>query len=453
MSRWIRRAFLFLAILMAAGAARADLPYEDDPAIVKLLTGLGENTSLRLPPLKVTGVRIKGDRTFSKHGPSGRDYGNKMAYAPDRQTAMYAGANHGAPSRLNDCWEYHLGSNTWVRLAIGDGGDHGRPRRASDAIKKGKDAEKNRAFLRKWYADHVVLKDGYLQTKVNGGPVSPWHTWDALAYDAAAGKLLWAVLDTDKVMAGKVKAYAKWTDQDSETLRGQLKPGTGLYMFPPAEGRWHRQLGPDPRPYLRGMGGSLVYIPDWKKTVWYCAAQNVSPNDFAMWTYDAVANTWKDLKPNGGKSIRNLVHREKVAPTGEVQMAYSTKDRKIVAVSKHGTWVYDLAKNEWSHAVTDERNQAHDAVTIFDYDSVADAFILINSPEGHWGTPREVRSFRLQTGKWETLTVTGPGIDKRPYRRQTGYYDPTHNVFVVYSSDPRVWVFRHRRRGMKESPK
>jgi len=423
-------------------AAPTGLPYADDPEIVKLLDGLGEHSSLLLPPVKVTGVGIEGDKQFSQHGPSGRDYCNKMAYAPDRQAAMFAGANHGAPSRLNDCWEYHLGSNTWVRLAVGDGGDHGAVRRASDAVKKGQDVEKNEAFLKKWYSQNVVLREGYLQTKVNGGPVSPWHTWDALAYDAAAKKLLWAVLDTDAVMAGKVAEYAKWTGQDFDTLKAQLKPGTGLYLFDPATDRWHRQLGPDPRPYLRGMGGSLVYVPDWKKTVWYCAAQNVSPNDFAMWAYDAVGNKWEDLKPNGGRSIRELVFTDKIAPAGEVQMAYSPKDHKIVAVSGKDAWAYDLAANAWSHVVTDERNYAHDAVTIFDYDSAADAFLLINSPKGHWGNEREVRALRLATGKWETLPVNGPGIDKRPYSRQTGYYDPTHNVFVVYASHPRIWVYR-----------
>ena len=450
-------AALNLSAARAAEPAEAKPLYADDPAVVKMLEGLGEHQSLRLPAFKVTGVGIDKDPYFAKRGPSGRDYGNKMAYAPDRGTAMYAGANHGAPSRLNDCWEFHLGSNTWIRLAVGDGGDHGRVYRARRAIgaaerlekagkpvdeKTKKAADDATAFMRKWYTDHVVLKDGYLQTKVNGGPVSPWHTWDGLAYDRTAKRLFWAVLDPDKAMQGKVRAYARWTDQDAAELLKQLKPGSSLYGFDPTEGRWFRQIGPGPHPYLRGMGGSLVYVPEWKKTVWYCAAQNVSPNDFAMWAYDSTTNRWEDLKPNGGTPIRTLVHGRKIAPGGEVQMAYSPKHRKIVAVQGKGTFVYDIDKNAWSAAGTEEGHHAHDAVTIFYYDAANDLFLFLNSPKGHWGNPRELRAFNLATKKWDTLPINGPDINKRPYHRMTGYYDPRFNVFVVYDSGAKVWVYR-----------
>jgi len=439
------------AAVTGAAEEEATWPYEDAPAIVKRLAELGEHESLRLPKVAITGAGMATDTYFATRGPRVRDYGNKMAYAPDRRTAMYAGANHGVPSRLNDCWEYHLGSNTWIRLAIGDGGDHGRVYRANSAVRKARNAtdEKTRkkgeeatAFLKKWYGDHVVVKDGYLQTKINAGPVRPWHTWDALAYDAAAKRLLWAVLDTHKIHVAKAAQYAAYTGQDPEQVTARIKPGTGLYLFDGSQGRWSRQLGPEPRPYLRGMGGSLIYIPEWRKTIWYCAAQNVTPNDFAMWTYDGVANAWTRLRPNGGRSIRTLVHTDKVAPGSEVQMAYSPRHGKIVAVKGRDTFVYDLKTNAWSKAVTDTRNYAHDATTVFDYDGTADAFILINSPKGHYGTEREVRAFRLQTMKWETLPVEGPDINKRPYRGQAGYYDPAFNVFVVYDSGLQMWVYR-----------
>jgi hypothetical protein len=34
---------------------------------------------------------------------------------------------------------------------------------------------------------------------------------------------------------------------------------------------------------------------------------------------------------------------------------------------------------------------------------------------------------------------------RQPYCGHAGYYDPEHNVFVVYGSTPRVWVYRGKR--------
>ena len=436
------------------------LPYQDDPAIVKLLEGLGENQSARMPACKIAGAGIPEDKVWSKRTPGVRDYCNRMAYAPDRKTGMYAGANHGSPSRLNDAWEFHLGSNTWFRLAIGDGGDHGAVNRAQGAVrqlerlktttqpvddKTRQAAEEGEKFLKTWFSTYAVFKDGYLQTKTNGGPVCPWHTWDALTYDREVKRLLWAALDTDPIMMNYAKEYAKYTGQDYAKTEKEMKPGTGLYMYDPQEGRWRRQMGPAPRPYLRGMGGSMTYIPELKKSIWYCAAQNVSPNDFAMWTYDAAGNVWADLKPNGGKGIRELVHTDKVAPSSEQQMAYSAKHKKLVAVLGPDTFIYDVEKNAWSFGVKDERNKASDSSTVFAYDSHADRFILINAPKGQWELDREVRAFSLATMKWETLAVNGPNINKQPYCGQAGYYGPERNVLVVYTSTATAWVFRCRK--------
>ncbi|MGQ9663463.1 MAG: hypothetical protein ACUVWX_14180 [Kiritimatiellia bacterium] len=419
--------------------------YQDDPEILRILAALEDNTGVYLPPSRFEGADMDKVEGFSKRGPNVRDYCNKMVYAPERRTALYCGANHGAPSRLNDVSEYHLGANTWCLLAPPVGGDHGRVNRSMNEIKLGKNVEKNRAFLKEWFENYCELKDGYLQTKGNGGPVCPWHTWDGCAYDASAGLLLWAVLDTDEIHDDYLKAYAEYTGRNFEELKRQRKPGTGLYLFDPVKAVWRRQMGPDPRPYLRGMGGSLTYIPEWGKTIWYCAAQNVSPNDFAMWAYDARANTWTELKPNGGKPIRNLVHVEKVAPGSEVQMAYSPKHRKIVAVLGKDTFVYDLEANAWSKVCEDEQNKASDSATVFAYDSVSDVFLLLNAPKGQWNLERELRSFDLKTVKWETLSPKGEMVQRLPYCGQAGYFDPLHNVFVVYGSTERVWVYRYRK--------
>ncbi|MEX1095979.1 MAG: hypothetical protein WED34_08010 [Planctomycetales bacterium] len=445
--RRVAAAWLPAALLaMAAAQAAETTPPADDPEVAELLESLEPNTGLYLPKFKTAGEGRDLVSGFSTKGPDVRDYGNKLAYAPDRGTGMYCGANHGAPHRLNDVSEFHLGSNTWRLLLPPAGGDHGRVDRAHGAIRQNKDVEQNKAFLREWYTEHVAVKDGYLQTTANGGPVGPWHTWDGIAYDAAAKKLLWAVLDTDEVLKSKVRAYAEHTGQDAGKLLEQFRPGTGLYAYDPAANRWSRALTDGPRPYLRGMGGSLIYVPEWKKTIWYCAAQNVSPNDFAMWTYDAIANKWEDLKPNGGRSLFDVVHKDKAAPSSEVQMAYSPKHKKLVAVLGDSTYVYDLDRNEWKGAVVDERNQAHDASTVFSYDSVNDVFLFLNRLKGQYDPAVELRAFRLDTNKWETLSPKGELVRKVPYGGLSSYFDPAHNVFVVYNDTDRMWVYRHATR-------
>lgn len=457
------------AARLAAGepaAPAATSPYPDDSAIVRILDELGDNAAAYLPPTRSEGKGMELVPGFAKSGPKVRDYGNKLAYAPDRGTGMYCGANHGVPHRLNDVSEYHLGSNTWHLLAP-PGTDATRLRglqneakKLSDAVAKGADVEKNqaaleqvRAQMKAWYQG-VEVKDGYLQDKANGGPVEPWHTWDGLTYDENARQLCWAVLDSDNLKDERnrvhrllTRRYAEATGQDAEKLLAQIKPGSSMYLYDPAKDRWFRQLGEGPFPMMRGMGGSLTYIPELKKTIWYCAAQNVSPNDFAMWAWDSAANTWADLKPNGGKSIMTLVHTDKVAPGSEVQMAYSPKHRKLVAVLGKSTFVYDLETNAWARACDDERNQASDSATVFAYDRVGDVFLLLNDYKGQWDLARELRAFSLTANKWETLEPKGGTVQKREYCGTAGYYDPAHNVFVVYNSTERVWVYRYKKAG------
>jgi hypothetical protein len=450
--------------------APAGKPYNDDPAITAILKGLDGGECRYLPAMKTAGEGMDRVHGFAKRGPNVRDYGNKLAYAPDRETAMYCGANHNVPHRINDVSEYHLGSNTW-HLICPPGTDARRLRgltnaqkKLKTAIEKGQDVEKNRAELARveaqikaWYSG-VTVADGYLQDKANGGPIRPWHTWDGMCYDQQAGCLMWAVLDTDatepkrRVQVGKTRTYARVTGQDPEKLVAQLKPSSSMYMYSPEKKRWRRQMGKGPFPFMRGMGGSLTYVPDIKKTVWYCAAQNVTPNDFAMWAYDAAANRWQDLKPNGGKSIRGLVFGSKQAPTGEVQMAYSAKHKKIVAVSKAGTWAYDIVKNEWKKMCQEDENKAHDARTVFAYDDNADVFLFLNAPDP-WGSKRVLRGYDLKTNKWETITPKGTMVTRPKYCGNAGYYDQRHNVFVVYNSTPKVWVYRHRKTAAPEADK
>ena len=131
----LQRATLFscavLPVLWGVTHA-ADRPYRDDPAITELLDKLGDQASAVLPAVTVEAGDLKM-HGMEKYGPGQRDYCNKMVYAPDRQTALYAGGNHQVPHRMNDVWEYHLGSNTCHVLYAPDGGNIDETNHACDS--------------------------------------------------------------------------------------------------------------------------------------------------------------------------------------------------------------------------------------------------------------------------------------------------------------------------------
>jgi len=416
----------------------------DNPAIVSLLARVERNTSALLPQFALAGDQIAKWQDMFKHGPHRRDFCNKMAYAPDRRTALYAGANHGVPHRLNDVWEYHLGSNSWVLLFAPDGGDHRRATIAQGAA-TGRDRrmtpEDARAFLANWYTEVVTFQHGYLQTR-RGGPIEPLHTWDGLTYDPRSRRMIWATLSNDSTEQKRLAAYAEYTGQDVERLKAQQAPGTSLWMYEPHAGKWRRQTGDGPRPKTRGMGGFLLYIPDLGRSVWYTAT---SYDNSGMWSYDSIANAWTNLKPNDGLSIYGNNQHERpgrpakdIFPPQEMQAAYSPRHHKIVAVQESGVWIYDVRTNWWTKTLTDERISARDSRTVFVYDSANDVFLLLDPNPGK----QTLFAYSLTANRWERLEPGGAGIVAG---KGAGYYDPDHNLFVVYLNTNRMWVYRYRK--------
>ncbi len=359
---------------------------QDLPKITALLKTLKAESGLSLGKPRVKPDDASKYHSAFKSGPGVRNFCNKMVYAPDRLTALYCGANHNSPHRLNDAWEYHLGSNTWD-LICPPANDYVRmnkyaqnAKRARDNIAKKKDVEKNRAYLdeeyprlvKKWYGSCTV-KDGYFQGKKTGGPINPRHTWDGLAYDHHTGRLYWALLDVHHT--AYAKRYALATGLDPEEVASQIKPASTMWIFDPKTAHWTRQMGQPPFPRMHGMGGSLLYLPDRRRTIWYIAAQNRSPNDFGMWSYDAKTNVWEELI--GHSALRSMVQKKRIAPGSELQARYSARHGKIVAVLEKGTFIFDVEKNTWSRG-PDCPGFGHDAHSVFAYDTKADTFLLVS---------------------------------------------------------------------------
>ena len=433
-----------------AGLLADDLPYRDSPEIVTALKALDGGQSLALPPVNVNAGDFKY-QNMDRYGPGQRDYCNKMVYALERPTVLYCGGNHQVPHRMNDVWEYHLGSNTWHLLYAPDGGNAGQHKgayfltsRTLVAKPDTKLDEKQLAQIEaygKWWKENVIFKDGHLTT-TRGGPIMPAHTWDAFTYDAKAKKLLWGMGVSP---AGQLSTHAYYTGTPLKELEKQTDPNyTEMWMFDPVAKKWSHYRTDKPHAQLRGMGATMCYLPDEEKSIWYVAAQNVSPAAYEMWTFDAARDTWAELKP-GGKSIDTLATKDKVAPMSEVQSAYSPKHKKLVAVLERDTFVYDVVKNEWAKAVTDDRIYAHDARSVFVYDSHADVFLLAFPPDGR-GKELKFAAYSLNENRWEMIEPKGDPMAKQMYGGHMGYYDPQHNVMVIQGrGTDRMWVYRHRR--------
>lgn len=449
-----------IAISLSAGAyGQSTQPakgaYADDPAVIELLARLKPGSSALLPTVAhvdAAGKPLSGSGRLSN--PYARDYTNRMVYAPERQSALYQGGNHGA-GRTNDVWEYHLGSNTWHRLFDPEGGDHATykftlmflPRIvAKNPEYQMKDSEKaNFEAAKKWWLENVVLVDGHLVTR-GGGPLLVGHTWDTLIYEPNIRR---TIQGTGAHCANTPWLHSQFTGMPIEQVNKLMErslnqqPGVKSYktmwLFDPAERKWIHYESDSPLAELRGMGATMCYIPCWKKTIFYVAAQNVTPNAFFMRTYDAINDRWEELKPNGGKSISELAVKLKVAPMSEQQTAYSPKHRKMVAVLGADTFIYDIDSNQWSKSeAVNDLIKAHDASTVFAYDSAGDIFLLCEPRTG------KLAGFSLATGKWQSLAPAGDAMPKPPYCVGKGYYDPTHNVLVIQPAYVnRMWVYRH----------
>lgn len=412
--------------------------YQDDPEIIRQIESLGDNQSMYLPMVKHDG---------KVHSPRHRDFGNKMPYASDRETALYAGGSH-QTYRANDVWEFHLGSNSWHRLFAPDGGNHAflkytlysgamKKWRKKPGAKLSKKEQEKFDEAKTWWQKNVVFKDGHITTS-KGGPIMPSHTWDAFTYDNKLKRLIWG---NGAHAGGSAFYHAMFTRQDFTELKSQFDSDyTAMWMFDLAQKMWIHYKKKGQQPAFRGMGGAMLYLEDLDKTIWYMAAKNVTPHAFEMWIFDAQTDSWTELHPNGGQSILSLAGVSGEAPMAEQQFAYAEDEQTLVAAEGHNTYAYNPIKNTWRKLLTDTQIEAHDAKSVFVYDQTNQVFLLANPKHKN-----QLAAFSLASGEWQLLSPDGPPVPNRPYGPPRGYYDPKFNVFVIDDSKGQVWLYRYKK--------
>lgn len=375
---------------------------EQKSQVDELLRSLPEGHALLLGAPRIQGDFNDTARKFGLHrtGPTGRDYSLKMVWAPERARAIFLGANHGSPHRLNDVWEFDLPTLSWHLLYA--------PDNARSYAGLGDDPK------------DVEYRDGILITK-RGGPAIIGHTWWGITYDPLRERVLfmnpWEV-DENRIVA-KLNG-----DPESRYK------GPSLWTFLPAKGVWafEKTQRPWPRaPYA----SALEYVPSLKGALW----QSNHWQQQSTWLYKPATAEWTDLHPN-----QRLGDFKTQAPAPE-QVAYVDPVRNImVAHSKRSTHHFDIAQSQWKKVLdapddSDAVPTGHDARTVLYYDPISGHGILSELASG------KLWAYDPVAIAWHKLAPRGAALPSGS--RRLAYFDIARNVFVVLQRDA-VWAYRYR---------
>jgi len=415
---------------------------EDVPDIVAQINALAPGHAMYLPTVTVHPPAGYEDHDWFRYGPGGRDFCNQMAYAPDRQSALYAGANHGSPHRLNDVWEYHLGSNTWQALYGPTGGNFNSrvaQKRLVQRLIAGEeltDAELSETEeYRTWWRDNVMLHpEGYLSVNDPGhGPLEPWHTWDTLNYDPVNRRLMWPFAAAQPF--GMSLHQWAW-DLPERPTRGENL--TKMVYFDLDSNRWELyrdQVGAPPVESNAAL--SIIHVGGTRFV--YATAHWRGGTGMFLW--DAGTGVWTRIRPNDGASLESLAE-DGAFPQPDGLGEYSPTHDAILYVGQ-GVYIsraprarlYRFETNEWT-ATAPPPVQASDSDSALVYAEAADRFVLVHP--GHDAT--RVYEYDVSTESWQTRAFDGPALRSEP---AFGYYDPRFGVVVMQPRrGSRVWVYR-----------
>jgi hypothetical protein len=374
-----------------------------DKIALKRIDGLMPNQAAFIGEARVIGDFNDIAQRFKLHktGPRGRDYSNKMVWAPERKRALFLGANHAVPHRLNDVWEFDLRALAWILLYAPD-----NPRGYQDLGKDTSDVE---------------FRDGLLVTK-RGGPAVIGHTWWGLTYDPVRRQVLFM----NTWVTNKKKAVEQLGGNP-----GQLYSGPPLWAFSPESRQWRPIKTEKPWPKAP-FASMLEYIPELGGAIWHTRNYQMQ----ATWLYDPAENTWRDLQANARRG-----DFAQASPKPE-QVAYYDPQRHIV-VAQRGleTYHFDIRNQEWSKVLSGDKEHSpfgHDASGPIAYDPHSGHGLILDKKDN------TLWAYNPDLPGWSRLSPTGtPMPAMPPGKKRLTYFDPAHGVFVVIDGR-KVWAYRYK---------
>lgn len=371
-----------------------------DAAALKKINTLGPNQAALLGEARVIGDFNEIARRFYLHktGPRGRDYSNKMVWAPERKRALFLGANHAVPHRLNDVWEFDLGALAWILLYAPD-----NPRGYQDLGKDTSDVE---------------LRNGILITK-RGGPAVIGHTWWGLTYDPVRRQALFM----NTWVTNQKKAVEQLGGDP-----GQLYGGPPLWAFSPESRQWRPIKTEKPWPKAP-FAAMLEYIPELGGAIW-------QSNNFQMgatWLYNPAANTWRNLEANSRRGDFS-----RAAPKPEQVAYYDPQRHLVIAQRGYETHHFDIRIREWKKVMNSDEEHApfgHDAHTPIAYDPNSGHGLLLDR-KGN-----TLWAYNPDQPAWTRLSPVGDPMPRG--KKRLAYFDPAHGAFVVIEGKI-IWAYRYQ---------
>jgi hypothetical protein len=374
------------ALARSSAAGTAPLRLDNIPA----------NHIQRLGAARVLGDFNDTARRFGldRTGPRARDFSRKMVWAPERRSALFAGANHGAPHRLNDVWEFNLEALAWTCLYAPD-----LPRSYGGL---GDDAS------------DVIFRDGVLATR-RGGPAVIGHTWSGLTYDAGERCMLfmntWPI-DVDPLVR-------QLGHNPAERYRGPP-----LWRFSPAERTWSLLRTEAPWPKA-AVGALLEHVPELGGAVWHQNNWQLS----ASWLLEVTSGRWS-LLADAARSPAFATQ----APGRELVGYHDPHRRLLVAQCKRQTFHFDLVQRHWSRAVDGDGPDGHDAFTGFYHHRGSGDGLLVDYRDGR------IWAYAPDQARWRRLNPSG---DPPPAgSRVLAYVDAARSLLVIIDGTE-TWAYRH----------